>query len=426
MSRLLKHLENPNTKSHYDVLQVASSSSISDVAKAYREKSLLLHEDRLGKLDENTRERAKSGFIRISEAYRVLINKYKRAEYDRELLENSFSCKGEQPVNVGDVSRMNLYDRFFTSTTNSLLCAKSPPVEVDIVVDGYIVFNGDDHYSFTFKKKECCSSCQGSGTSNTKVNLCLSCNGSGMCMRRVSQKGLTNEEDETGTRIQFSQQCTNCASKGVLFEALPGPRVMCTHCDGSGYHVNDVTKEISIPKGISIFERTKFVLRGEGNVLPKRSAGDVHVYVSVNWDPAIMVKGINLFTVMNISLLDALCGFSYHRNWYGTPLTVSTAPEDDKQTTLVVQSGDMITIDNFGLPGKKGTDEQDKLGTLTIQFRVQLPTHMSQEDREIAKILFTSEKFSEASPKFTKPEQENMEAEQDEQRVSKKRKNKSI
>ncbi len=63
-------------KDYYKILGLTSTCTFSDIRKAYRTKALELHPD------VNNSKTAKADFININEAYTVLKNPVRRAQYD--------------------------------------------------------------------------------------------------------------------------------------------------------------------------------------------------------------------------------------------------------------------------------------------------------------------------------------------------------
>jgi hypothetical protein len=66
-------------KSHYEVLNAHRGASPDEIKKSYRKMSLLLHPDK------NPDPAAAQALIKVNEAYEVLKDPYRRAEYDAEV-----------------------------------------------------------------------------------------------------------------------------------------------------------------------------------------------------------------------------------------------------------------------------------------------------------------------------------------------------
>ena len=78
---------------HYAALGLASSATLADVKKAYRQKAAFYHPDR------NDAEDAADRFRRVQEAYDVLVDPEKRQAYDdnrrRNLLDSPIDTAKE-------------------------------------------------------------------------------------------------------------------------------------------------------------------------------------------------------------------------------------------------------------------------------------------------------------------------------------------
>ena len=75
--------------SYYEVLGVPSTADQSTIRKAYLKASLKYHPDK----NRGNEKEAKDNFIRVGEAYEVLGDPIKRAQYDREVAGGTFTFK---------------------------------------------------------------------------------------------------------------------------------------------------------------------------------------------------------------------------------------------------------------------------------------------------------------------------------------------
>ena len=96
----------PDPKGYYKILEINKDSSIEDIKKAYRRKSLAYHPDR-NKNDPN----ATSMFQKIGEAYEVLIDSNKKNLYDRGM--DNF----EDSINPEDIFDIFARSGMFTSNS---------------------------------------------------------------------------------------------------------------------------------------------------------------------------------------------------------------------------------------------------------------------------------------------------------------------
>src|SRR6056297_2308686 len=395
LSKLLKYLEKKTTETHYDVLQVSQTEKIDAIVRSYRNKAMLLHEDKISRLDQRTQDRAKEGFRRISESYHTLIDKYKRAEYDHQLLEKSFSENTTSSLTKEEA------EKFSTSNlTNIFVTPKCKIIEKNLTVGPKIVFQGGIDIPVKIDKKQKCVLCKGVGSNLGTAKICPKCNGCGMVIRRICKSSLTENASEKGTSINFSQKCAKCYSTGIV-RVIKGKE--CKNCDTKGYYIESKTLRINIPPGIPINKNTYFTLKDQGNEEIHKQPGDVRICVNVEWNQNFVVVRKDIHIILNISLYDSICGFTYKRDWFGTELMVSSNGNDSGP----INSGEFICIENTGLPEYKPniTPDQYKTiqrGNLYVQFHVQMPKFVSKEDKQIFKILL---KKTSKDPKIEKVNQ---------------------
>lgn len=85
--------------SYYEVLGVSSTADQNTIRKAYLKASLKYHPDK----NRGNEKEAKDNFIRVGEAYEVLGDPIKRAQYDREVAGGTFAFKRrKRQTNVSD------------------------------------------------------------------------------------------------------------------------------------------------------------------------------------------------------------------------------------------------------------------------------------------------------------------------------------
>ena len=82
MQRAEAALKQSKQKDYYKILGVARKAKAKEIKKAYREKALIYHPDKVQGTDEE-KEAAEKVFTEVAEAYEVLSDDEKRGKYDR-------------------------------------------------------------------------------------------------------------------------------------------------------------------------------------------------------------------------------------------------------------------------------------------------------------------------------------------------------
>ena len=126
-------------------------------------------------------------------------------------------------------------------------------------------------------------------------------------------------------------------------------------------------------------------IKGAGHQLTENEIGDLIVTINVNEHEYYDRDGSDLVMKKDISLNDALCGFTFKIN-------------DINDNELIVKTDQIIDIDPLGLVGKglPDLDEPDKYGDIVILFDIIFPETLTSETKlELRKLLPDSESLDE-------------------------------
>ncbi|MBP3907066.1 MAG: molecular chaperone DnaJ [Peptostreptococcaceae bacterium] len=287
-------------RDYYEVLGVDKGADAQTLKKAYRKLAMQYHPDRN---PDNPEAEAK--FKEINEAYEVLSDDTKRANYDQ------FGHDGPQGFGgaggfggfggFGGGGVEDIFDMFgdmfgggFGGSSRPR--RRGPERGADIRQDITITF---EEAAFGVKKSikinrtEECSECNGSGAkSGTSKKTCPTCNGAGEV--RTSQR--TPFGNIMSTRV-----CSTCQGDG---EVLESP---CPKCNGQGKTRKVKTIEIDIPAGIDNDQMIK--LSNQGDVGSKGGPrGDLYVAVRVMPHTLFTRDGFDIYFEMPITFAQAALG----------------------------------------------------------------------------------------------------------------------
>ena len=255
-------------KDYYKVLGVDKGASKEEIKKAYRKLAHKHHPDKNGGKDEE--------FKRINEAYYVLGDENRRAEYDQFGGVNwgggGFSAQGgpaqgfeEMWKNFGGSGGFSFggggdfTDIFeglfgFGFPGGSRKSSRGRDISIDIMVPFSEAVFGTTR-KILLNKKNVCEVCRGAGTAeDSKTEKCETCSGSGTV--RESRRSVF------GVFTSLSE-CPKCKGRG---EIIKNP---CKSCKGEGILRREKEVEVSIPAGINNGEMLR--LTGEGEA--KRGGG---------------------------------------------------------------------------------------------------------------------------------------------------------
>ena len=140
--------------------------------------------------------------------------------------------------------------------------------------------------------------------------------------------------------------------------------------------VKKETKKFNIPISPGCKSGTKYVFDGAGHQIPGHKAGSIVYVVEEEPHPVFTRNGSDLALKVQILLVKSLSGFS---------IDLQTL---DKRTlcipvTNIVQTGDVMVIDEEGLPSSSGSK-----GSLVVEFEVLFPKVLSETQKQVIKSGF--------------------------------------
>ena len=126
---------------------------------------------------------------------------------------------------------------------------------------------------------------------------------------------------------------------------------------------------VNIPKGVD--DNELIILRDKGNVVSETCKGDIKLFVKVNNDTLFKRSGLDLILEKNISLKDALCGFSFEIKYI-----------NGKSYTLNNSSGNIIPPQYNKIIPKMGLSRDEHIGNLIVIFNIDFPETLTNEQMD--------------------------------------------
>ncbi|MBD3260738.1 MAG: DnaJ domain-containing protein, partial [Candidatus Altiarchaeales archaeon] len=248
-------------RDYYEVLGVNKDASTSEIKKAYRRLAKKYHPD------VNKDAGAEKNFKQISEAYEVLADSNKRAQYDRYGHEGVSGAFGGGGFTWNDFSHFqdiedlfsgssffgkNIFDMFFGGGSSFGGGRRQGPSKgADIRSDVTLTLNeaaqGVER-EIQIKVKDRCPDCRGSGSLDGKQKTCPTCGGRGKQQKRT--------QTPLGVFMQVIV-CSQCQGQGKR------PEKPCPKCQATG--ITGETKKIKVKIPAGIPNEGYLRLRGEGD-----------------------------------------------------------------------------------------------------------------------------------------------------------------
>ncbi len=355
-----------NKKDYYEVLGIDKKATKEDIKKAFHKLAHKFHPDKSSGDAEKFKE--------LSEAYSILSDDKKRAEYDS--YGRVFGGAGAGAGGFGgqsgnfDFSQFqdafqngfgfdfsDVFSDFFGGSTQGTRTRRGRDISIDLEISFKESVFGTKRTVLLAKTAQC-ETCNGSGASpGTELLTCTHCNGAG----KVHE--TTNSFFGAITMVQ---QCRHCRGTGKM------PKEKCVTCRGEGIYKKQEEIEITVPAGIDGGEMIR--LTGAGEAVAGGASGDLYVKIHVTPDPRFKKEGVNIATDLSIKLSDALLGTEY---------TITTLDGEEKISIPAgINHGETLHIRGKGVPQGRG-----KRGDLFIRVKITLPSKLSRAAKNLIEKL---------------------------------------
>jgi molecular chaperone DnaJ len=351
---------------YYELLGVDRQATDADIKRAYRKLARQHHPD----VNRDNPD-AEELFKQISEAYAVLSDPQRRAQYDR------FGDSAPNGADFGG-SPFDIFDMFasaFGGDPFGFGRSAGQAVEVghslryDLLVTLEEVMHGAEK-QVQYTRMAACETCDGSGAApGTSPKRCPTCNGNGR-VRSAHQTFL-------GT-ISSIQDCPQCRGRGEVVD------VPCQECSGQGVVRRDETLTVSVPPGVETGDEV--VMRGFGEApLGGGRTGDLHVRFLVADHKRFIRRGADLHLEFPVGIVQAALGDTIHLDTLDGSAELHI-PEG-------TQTGEDLVLHGLGLPRTNAA----RRGDLHVHVRVVTPTDLTPRQRELLQ-AYAAERGEEVRP----------------------------
>jgi molecular chaperone DnaJ len=337
----------------YAVLEVDHDVSPDDLKKSYRRLARQYHPDA-----NQSDPEAEAHFKEVSQAYEILSDPERRANYDRF---GSDAGAGGNPFGAGSVQ--DIFDMFFGGMGQRPQQRRGPQpgpdaeISVDITLDD-AAFGASHEITVTLPQR--CATCSGSGCAPaTSPVTCLECAGVGE-VRRVRNSILG--------QMVTSMPCSRCNGMGSRIESP------CESCHGEGRQNATSTFTIQIPAGVEdgstmrLADRGPAGARGGGN-------GRLFVHLRVEPDERFERHGDDLHHEAHIAYTQAALGAEIDVPTLRATTSIEVEPGS--------ANGTIHRVRHEGVEHLHGRGR----GDLFVHLVVDVPTELDETSRDLLRQL---------------------------------------
>lgn len=350
-------------RDYYEVLGVDRNADEATLKKAYRKLAKKYHPD----TNPGDAE-AEKKFKEASEAYAVLSDSEKRAQYDQfghAAFEQGggpggfggFDFSGDMGDIFGDI-----FGDLFGGGTRSRRTNNGPMKGANLRTSVRITF---EEAVFGCEKKlelnlkDECTSCHGTGAKpGSSPETCSKCGGKGQVV--FTQQSLF------GT-VRNVQTCPECGGSGKVI------REKCKICHGTGFTSSKKKIAVTIPAGIDDGQSIRIREKGEPG-LNGGPRGDLLVEVHVQPHPIFRRQDMNIYSTAPITFAQAALGGDVRINTVDGDVIYTVKPGTQTDTKVRLKGKGVPSLRNKSVRG-------DQYVTLVVQ----VPTKLSEEAKEALK-----------------------------------------
>jgi molecular chaperone DnaJ len=360
-------------RDYYEILGVAKGSSADEIKKAYRKIALQFHPDRNpGNKD------AEDKFKEAAEAYEVLSNPDKRAQYDRfghAGVGNNGGFGGHGPggmrmedifQNFGDIFGNDMFGGMFGGGGGRRQGTRGANLRIKLKMSFTEIANGANK-KIKVKKHITCQQCAGSGAKDkSSIQTCGTCGGSGQ-VRRVTNTFLG--------QMQTVTTCPTCNGEGSTITQK------CSNCKGEGRVYGEETLSLEIPAGVQ--DGMQLSMNGRGNAGERGGPpGDLLLLVEEEKHEFLTRHDLDVVYHLHISFPEAVLGIQ------------TEVPTIDGKAKIKIpagtQSGKIFKLKGKGFPAFQSSYEK---GDELIEVNVWSPQTLTNEEKDMLEKLKNSPNF---------------------------------
>lgn len=362
-------------KDYYDLLEVERDADAKTIKRAFLKKARALHPD------VNKDADAEERFKEVNEAYAVLSDDRKRANYDRFGTAEGPSGFGSDYVDMSDIFGGGFGD-IFSSFFGGAAASGGRPVRtrgrdmgINLQVSLAEAAAGVTK-TISYERLAPCDDCGGLGIADGgHEKTCDRCHGTGRVVE--VQRTIFGQ-------MQTETTCPECQGTGKVIDHP------CETCGGQGRTPSRETVDIEIPAGVYSGQAIRVEAKGEAGVRGD-SAGDLVVAIEVLEDERFERNGDDLYCELSVDALEAMVG---------TKREIDGILEDEKVRISVpaaVQFGQHVLVKGHGMPRRVGKGR----GNLIAVVRVVVPDNLTaQQKRTVREVV--AQRTTKAQPRVKK------------------------
>lgn len=343
---------------YYEILGVEHDADAKTIKRAFLKKARTLHPD------VNKAPDAEERFKEVNEAYTVLSDERKRANYDRYGTPDGPGGMGSDFVDMSDIfgggfGINDIFDSFFGggrggSRTATQTRGRDMAARLQISLAEAAA---GCTKTISYERLAPCDDCNGTGVAEGgSEKTCPRCHGKGVVVQ--VQQTIFGQMQSQGV-------CPQCGGSGKVVDKP------CETCEGQGRTPSRETVEVKIPAGVHSGQTVTVRGKGEAGIRGDHT-GDLVVRVDVEEDERFERQGDDLFCKVEVDSLEAIVG---------KDVTVDGILEGERVRVTVpagCQFGQQVRVAGHGMPRMNSSAR----GSLIAVVQVKTPENLTEPQLE--------------------------------------------
>ena len=342
-------------RDYYEILSIHRTATEAEIKTSYRKLAMQYHPDR-----NPGNAEAEERFKEAAEAYAILSDAEKRAQYDRfghAGMGGAGGFSGFDPSVFSDFSDIlgdifGFGDLFGGGRRGGRRSQRGSDLRYDLELTFEEAAFGTKK-KIQYSRHETCSDCNGSGSQgDAGSTTCSTCSGHGQVR---FQQGF----------FSITRTCSTCRGTG---QVIKNP---CKTCRGERRVVRERSIEVKVPPGIDTGDKLRVTGEGDSGG-PGGQSGDLYVVLVVQEHKFFERREHDLYCHISISFPQAALG---------AEIAVPTLEGDEDRVKIPAgtQSGTVFRVKGRGVAKRGGSAR----GDLYVTADVVVPSKLSKEQREL-------------------------------------------
>lgn len=339
------------------MLGVGRDADAKTIKRAFLKKARTLHPDVSDEPDAEER------FKEVNEAYSVLSDDTKRANYDRYGDPNGPAgfggMGGMDDFFGGGFDMADLFSDFFGGRASGAgrVRTRGRDMSVTLTISLEQAASGFER-TITYDRLAPCEDCGGTGSVDGEPPVtCPECGGTGY---------VVGWQHTILGRMQTQTTCPECHGTGQVIEHP------CETCDGQGRTPSREKVKIAIPAGVDT--GAQLVVEGAGEAgIRGDAAGDLVVRIDVAQSDRFVRQGDDLFRPLSIDAFEAMLGATV------TVDGILEGEEVEVEVPAGTQPGARLVVAGHGMPRLRAPERR---GDLVCVVDVVVPRDLTDDEVE--------------------------------------------